>query len=119
MRLKGSVRMSQEHDERRRMRRVPLALHGHYRVESGADYACETENVSATGILIRGSGEGDVGEWVIAYFGEIGRVEGVIVRSAENRFALEIAATPSVARKLASRLERLSQVELNETAPCP
>ena len=119
MRLKGSVRMSQEHDERRRMRRVPLALHGHYRVESGADYACETENLSATGILMRGSGGGGVGEWVIAYLDEIGRVEGVIVRSAENRFALEIAATPGMARKLASRLDRLSQMELSETAPCP
>ena len=107
-----------EKDERRRMRRLPLALSGHYRVESGADYACETENVSATGILIRGSGGGGVGEWVIAHLDELGRVEGVVVRSAEDAFALEIAATPGMARELAVRLERLYQQELSETALC-
>jgi hypothetical protein len=105
-------------DERRRARRVPLALPGHYRVENGADYACESENVSATGILMRGSAGAGVGEWVIAYLGELGRVEGVIVRSAQDWFALEIAATPGMARKLALRLKRLSQHELIETAPC-
>ena len=108
--------MFAEKDERRRMRRVPLTLRGHYRVESGADYACETENVSATGALVRGSGGAGVGEWVIAYLGDIGRVEGVIVRSSEERFALEIAATPAAARKLAVRLERLCQAEPSETA---
>lgn len=104
--------------ERRRMRRVPVALRGHYRVESGADYACETENVSATGALVRGAGGADVGEWVVAWLGDLGRLEGVIVRSWEDRFALEIAATPAAARKLAIRLERLSQEEPSEAAPC-
>jgi PilZ domain len=109
--------MFAQKDERRRMRRVPLALRGHYRVESGADYACETENVSATGALVRGAGGADAGEWVIAYLDDLGRVEGVIVRSAEDRFALEIAATPATARKLAVQLERLSQAEPSEASP--
>lgn len=107
--------MFAEENDRRRMRRVPLALRGHYRLESGADYACETGNVSATGILLRGSG-GGVGEWVVAYLGDLGRVEGVIVRSSADWFAFEIAATPATARKLSDRLERLSRAEAGETA---
>ena len=73
-----------------------LALSGHYVLESGCNYPCQTENVSATGILLRGFPGGDLGEWVVAYLSELGRLEGTIVRSEDTCFAFEIAATPGL-----------------------
>src|SRR4029077_11485910 len=98
----------QEEEERRRHKRVPLALPGSYMLESGGDYACRTENVSATGIFVRGFPGGDVGEWVIAYLSELGRVEGPVVRGADTWFAFEIAATSGKVQKLAAKIESLA-----------
>ena len=107
--------MTQQREERRRRKRVPLALPGCYMLESGGDYVCQTENVSATGILVRGFPGGDIGEWVVAHLSELGRVEGTVVRSADTWFAYEIAATSGKVEKLAAKIESLAQLELNES----
>ena len=86
-------------------------------LESGGDYVCETENASATGILVRGFPGGDVGEWVVVHISQLGRVEGAIVRSADTWFAFEIAATSGKAQKLEAQIESLAQLELNEFTP--
>jgi PilZ domain len=100
--------MTKPGEESRRRKRVPLALSGHYVLESGCNYPCQTENVSATGILLRGFPGGDLGEWVVVYLSELGRIEGTIVRSEDTCFAFEIAATPSQTQKLAAKLASLS-----------
>jgi hypothetical protein len=100
--------MTKPGGESRRRKRVPLALSGHYVLESGCNYPCQTENVSATGILLRGFPGGDLGEWVVVYLSELGRIEGTIVRSEDTCFAFEIAATPSQTQKLAAKLASLS-----------
>ena len=100
---------SQDGEERRRRNRIRLAFEGRYMLERGPrDYVCRTENVSATGILIRGFPAGGVGEWVVAYLDELGRVEGMVVRGGNTWFALEIAATPGQVQKLAEKIESLA-----------
>jgi PilZ domain len=101
----STVRQRQEGEERRRHPRAPLPLPGRYMLENGRDYPCRTEDISATGILIRGLLAGDVGEWVVAHLSEIGRVEGTIVRVADGWFAFEISATAGKRQKLLVKIE--------------
>ena len=87
--------MTEEGEDRRRCERVPLARSGNYILESGRYYPCEIENVSETGMLVRGVPRGHFGEhfgeWVVAHVDKLGCVEGVIVRSTDGGFAIERA----------------------------
>jgi hypothetical protein len=99
----------QEKKERRRHKRHPLKFSGRYMLEDGpSDYPCRTENVSATGIFLRGFRVGEVGEWVVTYLDQLGRVEGAIVRTQDSWFAFEIAAPPAKMQKLATKVDSLA-----------
>jgi hypothetical protein len=87
-----------EGEDRRRCERVPLARSGNYVLESARYYPCEIENVSATGMLVRGVPRGHFGEWVVAHVDKLGCVEGVIVRSTDGGFAIERARPRSKAQ---------------------
>ena len=80
--------------ERRRHARIPLALKGRYMLECGREYPCVTRDISRMGVAIQGVPVGAIGERVIAYLEELGRIEGRVVRRAEDWFAIEIVATP-------------------------
>jgi hypothetical protein len=100
-------------EERRRHKRVPLTLKGRYMPESvHGEYACQTVDVSASGLLVRGFPGGDIGEWVVAYLEELGRVEGHIIRGADTWFAFEIGATAQKLLRLATKIESLEQLVL-------
>lgn len=86
--------------ERRRHARVALALHGRYMIEDGSEFRCQTVDVSPVGIAIRGFLAGEMGQRLVAYLDDLGRIEGAIIR--RTSFLLAIEALPS-ARKL-SRL---------------
>jgi len=88
--------------ERRRHIRVPLALRGRFMLEGGREYACVTRDVSRMGMAIQGAPVGAMGERVIAYLEELGRIEGRIVRRSEDWFAIELVATPQ-------KLERIDE----------
>jgi len=103
---RGSVNMTQ-HEEARRQKRVPSALSGSYILETGGNHTCQIENISATGMLLRGFPRGDCGEWVVAYFNELGRVEGTVVRRTDTGFAFEMAATLGETRQVAAKIANL------------
>jgi hypothetical protein len=46
------------------------------------EFPCEIVEVSSVGVAIRGPMVGDLGERVVGYVQELGRIEGVIVRRA-------------------------------------
>jgi hypothetical protein len=79
-----------------------LKLHGRFMLSDGGEFPCQTSNVSATGIAIQADVVADVGERVVAYLDELGRVEGVAVRRGEGWFAIN-AETPQ------SRIDRIAQ----------
>ena len=76
-------------------------------LENGAEFPCETVDVSSTGIAIKGLKVGRYGERVIAYIQDLGRLEGFIVRRAIGWFALDIRAPEN---KLARLDERIAWV---------
>ena len=74
--------LSEPESERRRHDRVVLTLPGRYLLADGMEFPCEIVEVSSVGVAIRGPMVGDLGERVVGYVQELGRIEGVIVRRA-------------------------------------
>ncbi len=101
--------------ERRRHARTPLALGGRYMLEDGREYPCSTRDVSRMGVSIQGVPIGAMGERVIAYLEQLGRIEGRIVRRAEDWFAIELVASPHkldrIEEKISAILLRTARVD--------
>ena len=93
--------------ERRRHARIPLALRGRYMLEDGREYPCATRDVSRLGIAIEGVPVGAMGERVIAYLDELGRIEGRVVRRSEDWFAIEVVATPQKLDRLDAKISAI------------
>ncbi|HXZ15078.1 MAG TPA: PilZ domain-containing protein [Roseiarcus sp.] len=93
--------------ERRRHARIPLALNGRYMLECGREYPCVTRDISRMGVAIQGVPVGAIGERVIAYLDELGRIEGRVVRRAEDWFAIEIVATPHKLERLDDKISAI------------
>lgn len=90
--------------EKRRHSRVQLALLGRYMLPNFREYPCQTVDVSPGGVSILAPVKAEVGQRVIAYIEQIGRVEGLVVRQTTDGFAMTIAATGRKREKLASQL---------------
>jgi hypothetical protein len=97
--------------ERRRRQRHELALPGRCMLRDRREYPCWTVDVSSIGLGVTGLQKGDVGERIIAYISQIGRIEGTIARLFAKGFALEIHAPPHKQEKLAKRIEWLANRE--------
>ncbi len=54
---------------------------------------------------------GAIGDRVVAYVDQLGRIEGTIVRRSFVWFAIEIAATPGKLERLARKIDSLVQRE--------
>src|SRR5579862_1277270 len=69
-----------ELQDRRGDTRIELSLPGRYMLSDRRECICRTLNISPSGFAIMGLDKGSVGQRIVAYFKEIGRVEGVITR---------------------------------------
>ncbi len=90
--------------ERRRHPRVKLALQGRYMLANGREYPCTTIDVSPIGFSLRGVRPGLLGERVVAYIEDLGRLEGVIVRRKVGWFAVDMRAPQNKIERLAQRI---------------
>jgi hypothetical protein len=95
--------------ERRRCDRVVLSLRGRYMLADGQEFDCQIVDVSPIGVAIRGPLVGDLGERIVAYVQELGRIEGVVVRRAVDWFAIELRVPSSRLHKLAAKIESLAK----------
>ena len=89
--------------ERRRHDRVVLTLPGRYMLADGKEFDCQIVDVSPVGVAVRGPLAGDLGERVVAYVEELGRIEGVIVRRSSDGFAMELRVSSNKQHKLATK----------------
>jgi hypothetical protein len=74
----------------------------------GAEHPCETVDVSVTGVSLRGYVMAELGERVVAYLDELGRLEGVVVRRGPDWFAINSKLAPGRIDRLVKRIESLS-----------
>lgn len=90
--------------ERRRHQRVAVNLLGRFMRQNRQEYPCKVLNVSPGGIAFLAPIAGEIGERIVAYIDQIGRIEGELVRNFTGGFAIRIKASTAKRDKLADQL---------------
>jgi hypothetical protein len=90
--------------ERRRHARVDVKLLGRYMLADRREFPCLTANMSPGGLAIEAPVRGNIGERVVVYLDQLGRVEGRIIRHTERGFAIQMTMPLSKREKIANQL---------------
>ena len=90
--------------ERRRYQRVKVTLLGRYMLEDRREFPCQTLDMSPGGVALFAPERPKIGERVVAYIDELGRIEGVCIRLLPNGFALTLTMPRAKREKLADQL---------------
>jgi PilZ domain len=95
-------------DDRRRSRRTRLRLSGRCLLADGGEHPCETIDISVSGVAIRSYIVAELGERVVVYLDELGRLEGVVTRRGDGWFAIETTISRNRIDRIAQKLAQLS-----------
>lgn len=88
----------------RNFQSVQIKVYGRFMLEDRSEHPCQVLEMSPEDIALRTQRNGELGEKVIAYIDHIGRIEGVVVRTFQNGFAMSILASERKREKLAAQL---------------
>ena len=77
-------------------------------LSDGSEFRCRTIDVSATGVAIEAYVVAKLGERVVAYLDELGRIEGLVVRRGEDWFAIEARTSQNRIDRIAQKIAALS-----------
>ena len=94
--------------DRRRFQRVQLSLLGRCMFPDQRECPCQLLGISPGDAEFVSPFSADVGERVVAYVDNIGRVEGVILNHSEHGFVMSISASQRKRDKLADTLTWLA-----------
>jgi hypothetical protein len=94
--------------ERRRHQRVKVRLTGQFMRQDRHEFPCATIDMSPGGIAFEAEASGEIGERIIAYLNQIGRVEGTVARHFYGGFAIQMKLPPLKREKLADQLTWLA-----------
>jgi hypothetical protein len=99
-------------DERRRFQRVKIHLLGRYMLPDQREFPCQIIDMSPGGLTLLAREVGDVGDLVIVYLDQIGRIEGKINRVIHGGFAMTVSGTARKRDKLANQLTWLASRDI-------
>lgn len=94
--------------ERQNFQRVKVTIYGRYMLADRSEFPCRVIEMSPGDLEIRGEKVGQLGERVIAYLDHIGRIEGRILDTTEDGFAMTVVASERKRDKLAAQLTWLA-----------
>ncbi|HEX2556641.1 MAG TPA: PilZ domain-containing protein [Microvirga sp.] len=94
-------------EDRRRHRRIAVALLGRYRLATLQEYPCLSVDVSLGGIAVLAPVKGPVGDRVVLHLEQIGTLEGRVVRHTMTGFAAELRLGPRQRERLKAQLDWL------------
>jgi len=87
-RMDLQYRFASKPAEQRRHQRVAVTILGRYMLADKREFRCQTIDMSPGGVHLSAPVRGNIGERIIVYLDEIGRIEGNVVRLTERGFAL-------------------------------
>ncbi len=90
--------------DRRRHRRVPLALLGRFMRANKLEYPCKLIDISVGGVALMSPTNVEDGETIVVYLDQIGGLVGVVTRQFDGGFALQLQATQHKREKLAAQI---------------
>jgi len=99
-------------DDRREHRRLKVQLAGRYMLSDRREYPCTILDLSVGGLALTGPRTGNVGESVVIYADELGRMLGQIVRLFDGGFAVELNIAGIAGRRFNQRLAELEAPRL-------
>ncbi|MCH8488396.1 MAG: PilZ domain-containing protein [Oceanicaulis sp.] len=91
-------------EERRRHRRVRLAIPGRALCPSRGEFICQLVDISPGGVRVTTTTPPQRGERVVMLFDGLGRIEGEVVRAGQTGFAARLAATQRKRDRLADAI---------------
>jgi uncharacterized protein YlzI (FlbEa/FlbD family) len=104
----AAIRKQARAADKRRHQRVKVTVDGRYMLESRKEFPCQTIDMSPGGVAVSAPMHGSIGERVVIYLDQIGRIEGKIARLLPNGFAVALSATVRKRDKLAAQLTWLA-----------
>jgi PilZ domain len=87
-----------------RFKRFELALLGRFMRANKQEYPCKLNVISVGEASVNAPVEVELGERIVAYFDEIGGIEGSVVQVFEGGFAMALKATQHKRDKLAAQI---------------
>ena len=90
--------------DRRRHRRVAVKVFGRFMREDKQEYPCQVINMSAGGMALFAPAMCHLDERIVAYLDNLGRIEGIVVRTFEGGFAVRILASLHKRERIANLL---------------
>ena len=96
-----------------------MKLRGRFMLPDGYESHCQTLDVSTTGVCIQADVVAAIGERVVAYIDELGRIEGDIVRRGADWFVIEIRTTRGRIDRIAQKIAMASGEGLAATDLAP
>jgi hypothetical protein len=93
-----------EFEEERRYQRVSVTLFGRYMLESREEYPCQTIEMSPGDLVLFAPVKAQMGEKVVVYLDEIGRVAGVATRQTQTGFVMTLNMPAMKRDRLADQL---------------
>jgi hypothetical protein len=98
-----------DHTGLRRHARTPLALFGHYTLESRLALPCATRDLSEGGVALATPVDAQAGERVTLHLDKIGQLDGEIVRSFEGGFAIALTISDERRQELAAQMRAICE----------
>lgn len=95
-----------------RFQRVKVSILGRYMLADRREFPCQVIEMSPGDAVMIAPVSGVVGERVIAYLDDIGRIEGPISGLIDGGFAMEVISTPRKREKLAAQLTWLANKDI-------
>jgi PilZ domain len=107
-----------------KQRAVNIAVGGSYTLANWFDsqgkprtFACRTSRVSPFRMMVAVPVVGRVGDNISSYFGDFGKLEGLISDTTQGGFLLELAMTTAMREKFASKLTWLEKKQKDPSIP--
>jgi hypothetical protein len=103
------VQPAKQGSDKRVHPRVKTSLLGRYMLADRREFPCTIVDVAVGGIALSGAERGAVGETVIVYIDQLGRVEGEIVRHLDDGFAVKLNGGSRTTEKLTRRIAEMEE----------
>ncbi|WP_137152310.1 PilZ domain-containing protein [Devosia sp. FKR38] len=95
-----------------KFQRVRVSVLGRYMLADRREFPCQVLEMSPGDAIVIAPAAGLVGERVIAYLDQIGRIEGTVINQIDGGFLMDITASPRKRDKMAAQLTWLANKDV-------
>ncbi len=95
-----------------KFQRVKVSVLGRYMLADRREFPCQVLEMSPGDAMVIAPVAGQIGEKIIDYLDNLGRIEGVVTTEVDGGFLMELAASPRKRDKMAAQLTWLANKDI-------